>query len=741
MTSYNFLDIPFMLDNSSEKKISNFDNRVIEGEEKIRRIRDQTTDAYCEVFLNSESIYLKMIIYIFYSYVNFFVERIIRQGKLINNERVIFYFKGGNVMHFWRKRILQQIFAGEPPEFELLNRNTRVSDNDFSIYILTDSNMRYNYIYNIVKKDLSEALLNLGNLFDNLYENRPNNGIINQEQAQEHLNNYRETLNNDDLDEVIKIQNMHEHISILFEHFYTESKINEFKTRVAQKNIELRNNLNEQGIILKEKSSNSLIKYRYLNNEINNNTIEINKRINTSILVVNDLVNIAPVKLYGVENTVNPKRLYNIDLNNLEPIPDPNGNPENKNYHYMTTNNTVFNNLIGNNVIINFDLIRLKFSTNLINTIENSLEREMQINDNGFGNMINIEHEDNYEDIESFKIPSEFIDVSIPRYNDTLLEISNTHHMEDENFIDIELPFINLVHEELEIGEVRHLSIDYIISDLVDTLFSHNGSIIPFMDVKYTKRIFRLIFFFFYKIWNTYQAQFEGMDLMNRLEEIFPANLFNVNGEWGDIFLTENNLPRENWNYLIHTKTKYMFNIIEDFSIIKRLINFLIIVQYLQNDNPIYEQFLNIQMNNNNIQNGSWSVESYSEAFEQFKQDINRIYTQIRNYFFEMPIAPPIHHGGAIGLNGLRKANTYVNNRINSKVTTLKRLNETYKNRNSIYTKVKQMEDYQVILNRFKNVFDKIEKPIVKRYNYEENNLQKNIKPIMTNIESLENLI
>ena len=39
------------------------------------------------------------------------------------------------------------------------------------------------------------------------------------------------------------------------------------------------------------------------------------------------------------------------------------------------------------------------------------------------------------------------------------------------------------------------------------------------------------------------------------------------------------------------------------------------------------------------------------------------------------------------------------------------------------------------------NVFDKIEKPIVKMYNYEKNNLQKNIKPIMTNIESLENLI
>jgi hypothetical protein len=734
MTSYNNLDTPFMLDNSSEKKISNFDNREIEGAEKIRRIRDQTTDAYCEVFLNSESIYLKMIIYIFYSYVNFFVERIIRQGKLINNERVIFYFKGGNVMHFWRKRILQQIFAGEPPEFEELNRNTKVSDNDFSIYILTDSNMRYNYIYNIVKKNLSEALLNLGNLFDNLYENRPYNGIINQEQAQEHLNNYRETLNNDDLGELEKIESMHEHISILFEHFYTESKINEFKTRVAQKNIELRNNLNEEGIILKEKSSKSLIKYRYMGNEINNNTIEINKRINTSLLVVNDLVNIAPIKLYGVDNTVNPKTLYNIDLNNLGPIPDPNGNQENKNYHYMTTNNTVFNNLIGNNVIINFDLIRLKFSTNLINTIENSLEREIQINDNGFGNMITIEHEDNYEPMDYFKIPSEFIDVSIPRYNDTLLEKSTKHHMEDEDIMDLKLPFINLVHEGLEIGEVRHLSIDYIIIDLEDTLFSHNGNIIPFMDVKYPNRIFRLIFFFFYKIWNTYQAHLGGIDLINRLEEIFPANLFNIEGEWGDNFLTENNLPRgENWNYLIHTETTQIFNIIEDFSIIKRLINFLIIVQYLQNYSPIvYEQFLNIQLNNNNIQNGSWSVNSYSVAFDRFKLDINNIYTQIRNYFFEIPA---IHHGG------LRKANTYVNKRINSKVTTLTRLNETYKNRNSIYTEGRQMDDNQVILNRFKNVFDKIEKPIVKMYNYKKNNIQQNIKPIMTNIESLENLL
>jgi hypothetical protein len=109
--------------------------------------------------------------------------------------------------------------------------------------------------------------------------------------------------------------------------------------------------------------------------------------------------------------------------------------------------------------------------------------------------------------------------------------------------------------------------------------------------------------------------------------------------------------------------------------------------------------------------------------------DLNLI---LRNYFFEIPA---IHHGG------LRKANTYVNKRINSKVTTLTRLNETYKNRNSIYTEGRQMDDNQVILNRFKNVFDKIEKPIVKSYNYKKNNIQQNIKPIMTNIESLENLL
>jgi hypothetical protein len=146
------------------------------------------------------------------------------------------------------------------------------------------------------------------------------------------------------------------------------------------------------------------------------------------------------------------------DINNIIDI----NNPK---VHYVTYNETIRKTrALGSNTT-DFDLIRSKF--NII------------INKPGIATKNQQEH--------LLKIPSEFIDVSIPRYEDSSRR-NFFKHIQHHGYEPVKLSFRNQDSTTL----IYTYSPSEVLEDLLYTLFNQN-SFEPWLDKKYTKRILRAI--------------------------------------------------------------------------------------------------------------------------------------------------------------------------------------------------------------------------------------------------------
>jgi len=149
----------------------------------------------------------------------------------------------------------------------------------------------------------------------------------------------------------------------------------------------------------------------------------------------------------------------------------------NSNMHYITINSSI-NSLIGESHFVQFYLYRIKLNVTL-------------------SHIINVDRNNNKE-VSNLNIPSEFIDISIPKFNDLCLakfrkKIYNGGLI--NNFFS-KLSFNNGTKKNILIYNIH-----YLIEDLNIVLFGQNSSI-PWIDPKYDKRIKRLIllsFIFFIK--------------------------------------------------------------------------------------------------------------------------------------------------------------------------------------------------------------------------------------------------
>ncbi len=128
------------------------------------------------------------------------------------------------------------------------------------------------------------------------------------------------------------------------------------------------------------------------------------------------------------------------------------------NIHYIT-GNFIIKNVLNNRQVLDFDLFRIKFNMDAINMIAKN------------GKMIN-----------SFKIPSEFIDVSVTTI------YSNSYDEDERVFI---MP-IEIQNIKLPNIPVKSHSYIYFINDLTKILFT-DGNFFPWMKSKYEKRLKRLI--------------------------------------------------------------------------------------------------------------------------------------------------------------------------------------------------------------------------------------------------------
>jgi hypothetical protein len=192
--------------------------------------------------------------------------------------------------------------------------------------------------------------------------------------------------------------------------------------------------------LIRKNPNTDLIFNKFILNKKSDNTNEID------IVRKND----------SLSYSANDISLYNSSISN------------DKYYHYITYNNSIYNNL--ELFSRKFDLFRIKFNIVLTKPL------------------IEIDK----KSVETYNIPSEFVDVSIPSFQD----------INRKNFYkEVQEEGINILNYRK--GTLNYYwntySIHQLFDDLLKILFG--PTIIPWYDAKYDKRIIRLLLLFsFYKI-------------------------------------------------------------------------------------------------------------------------------------------------------------------------------------------------------------------------------------------------
>jgi hypothetical protein len=156
-----------------------------------RKYKDETTSNFNETFFIEEIDGINNIdnlnnftFYVFQK-INFDIISNINtlltaHGEFIkHNEDILLVFKGGNILNYYANNILNNIDSNHLRNFFNDLKATSISDTDFSIYILNDSEPKYNVIYKYLSDLLYESLIDIRDNFENLFENKidrnPNN--------------------------------------------------------------------------------------------------------------------------------------------------------------------------------------------------------------------------------------------------------------------------------------------------------------------------------------------------------------------------------------------------------------------------------------------------------------------------------------------------------------------------------------------------------------------------------------
>ena len=228
--------------------------------------------------------------------------------------------------------------------------------------------------------------------------------------------------------------------------FYTYTKINQFKMNMLAKYINIQDNQETNKAYYTEK----IERFDHPAKEIMINKYVLNKNNNYTL----DSFQIKPRKSVVVTSNSNPIIYNRIKETVSEKI------------HYSSFN-TLIRKVKTDGSVTDFDLIRTKFNVEFPPGI---------IKKNGEDSVI--------------KIPSEFIDVSIPRYDEASRK-SYFDEIKNNNLI----PYmLNLVTSDNRIICVYSYSPSDISHDLQYVLVNQN-TIEPWLDQKYAKRVIRLILF------------------------------------------------------------------------------------------------------------------------------------------------------------------------------------------------------------------------------------------------------
>jgi hypothetical protein len=605
------------------------DNIVDENDDMtkyaIRGFRDKSTDAYVLTYFQDKDIFEKFIDFTFnYLSQNLVFEinnKLISMNNqpIINNENVEMLFKGGNIMNKYFSLYKNAVQKVNDINIDDISKNFKLSDVDYGIIISNMNYKRHFITSNIIIDILSERLNYITSLYDFLLENRNDvnayrkilnkqrinypeyrlNGLMNIEiynslkNIQNELRKQIETNNIDvnlikTTNDIINSIEANKQINILELNLLVEiiQLIDyilpnpEYKKIMTKYNDLIRDIITQKKIeIIQKNQYNSVPDLDSLKTKIADllNEDEINKfryeKIKDDITRIKITSNVD-------KNDINIERRKNVIVsfkNNINELTEVQELPPNK-YHYLSLNSSVFGKK-KNNVIVQFNLLRTK-----INIILDEKKIEKQKNKNGI-----FANDKNNSDL---KIPSEFIDISIVGYQDSILSEINKHH---ELFSDKYLTFNN--------SNIKVYSASELIFDLELVLFVQNYYC-PWIDKKYKKRIIRLSWFLVFNSHVNNNKEKNKIDTILTASKKILDNITNKKSEYiqeFDVFLKKNNSEcnLDFLKYLIKNKNLDIF-ISDDYILYFPLLRCLIINYVLlsfNNDELIYE-FI-IQMRNN----------------------------------------------------------------------------------------------------------------------------------------------
>jgi len=486
---------------------------------ELRALKDGATSAFCDTFIadeNSRNIFIDYTYNYIYSHIMLNINNEMTKSldgchPLHGNENIHLVFKGGNVMS-----MLFDKTSMTNEKMNNLKKYFKPSDVDYSLYIKTETNSRYMNIKHHAKILLMQALEKVAKFFDGVYLEERVPHVVDdmyrlldtvydksrQKMLLKILTLHRMTYNlflqnaviNSPIfaDALFKEQKMLRAIieliechkcsiiSLTYLHqlcelylFFNEKlgvrKITDVAS-IVQKKTEAIDSIQGKLHILE----NSLLKFYDKKMDIKNNIVAKINEIKDEKFYDYDINSYPQTKrLFTLENDyankifLEKKKYLGIYSKNshTEFTTIVNSNDAHDiGHHYLSYNNTLAI-MAGNGMY--FDLARIKFFVKIKNGIKT-------LND---------------DTIKDINIPSEFIDVSIPHFDDS----SKLHFYET---IAGDPPMIDIVYQidgTNYVSQIYSYDKKMLADDLNNVLF-HQVSV-PWTAPKYEKRLMRLLFF------------------------------------------------------------------------------------------------------------------------------------------------------------------------------------------------------------------------------------------------------
>jgi len=258
------------------------------------------------------------------------------------------------------------------------------------------------------------------------------------------------------------------------------------------------------------------------------------------------------------------------------------------NYHYISINTSIIQNISSFKFTNDFDLYRIK-----LNLEGNDILKEY--NDKNF-----LEP----HIIKNALIPSEILDVSISKYNDsTRIEHSNELKQKEDgyNIYNVETKKLNLLNTtDYLLSNINIYNSSELMHDLSLVLFSQNPNtfITPWEDLKYGKRLLRLFFFLF--IYENFDTNNEQCKIMKGLND-FINSIYDVFNDAG--YYTSNDvqatIDKIDILKLIKTVSAKYCNITKDFKDI--IVSFNKFTSHSNVGNLVFYQMIDVNNDYNEI--------------------------------------------------------------------------------------------------------------------------------------------